>query len=63
MKAFCEGCRDYNEYQIRKIDRIKEIKGAVIQFKEKIAYCSECDNEIFVSELRDKNLSTIEDEI
>jgi len=39
MKAFCEGCRDYNEYQIRKIDRIKEIKGAVIQFKEKIAYC------------------------
>ena len=63
MKAFCEECREYNEYQIRELDRIKEIKGSVIHFKEKVAYCLECDNEIFVSELRDENIDTIEDKI
>ena len=62
MKGFCEDCREYNEYQIREIDRVNEIKGSVIHFKEKVAYCLECGNEIFVSELRDKNLATIEDE-
>lgn len=56
MKAFCEECRDYVVYQIKEIERSKEIKGRWINFKEKIAYCSECGNDIFVSELRDENL-------
>ncbi|HKK83099.1 MAG TPA: hypothetical protein VJ958_02600 [Atribacterota bacterium] len=63
MNAFCEDCREYNEYQIRELDRIKKIKGVAVHFKEKVAYCLECDNEIFVSELRDENLATIEDKI
>jgi putative zinc finger/helix-turn-helix YgiT family protein len=60
MKAFCEECRDYVEYQIKEIDRTKEIKGRVIHFTEKIAYCSECGGEIFVSELRDENLAALD---
>ncbi len=60
MKAFCEECRDYIAYQIKEIDRTKEVKGRVINFKEKVACCSECSNEIFVSELRDENLATMD---
>lgn len=60
MKAFCEECRDYVEYQIKEIDRTKEIKDRVINFTEKIAYCSECGSEIFVSELRDENLAAMD---
>lgn len=59
MKAFCEDCRDYIDYQIKEIERSKEIKGKYINFKEKIAYCSKCGGEIFVSELRDENLAVM----
>jgi len=62
MKAFCEECRDYANYQIKENERTKEIKDKVIKFKEKIAYCSECGSEIFVSELRDENLVAMDRE-
>lgn len=52
MKAFCEECREYIDYRIDEIERTKEIKGRRINFKEKTAYCSECGNEIFVSDVR-----------
>ena len=60
MRAFCEACRDYVEYQIEEVERTKDIKGRLIKFKEKIAHCSECGNEIFVSELRDQNLTAMD---
>ncbi|MDH8678663.1 DUF4065 domain-containing protein [Fusibacter bizertensis] len=60
MRAFCEECRDYVDYQIDEIERAKDIKSRLINFKEKIAYCSECGNEIFVSDLRDQNLSAMD---
>jgi len=47
-------------YRIEERDRIKEMKNKAINFKEKIAYCSECGNEFFVSELRDENLGAID---
>lgn len=60
MKAFCEECSDYINYRIKENDRTKDIKGKEVEFKEKVAYCSDCGNEIFVSELRDENLATMD---
>ncbi len=60
MRAFCEECRDYMDFRIDEVERAKEIKGSLINFKEKIAYCSECGNEIFVSDLRDQNLAAMD---
>lgn len=56
MKVFCEEFRDYEIYRVEEKNRTKEIRNKVIEFTEKIAYCSACGNEIFVSELRDQNL-------
>ncbi|MBN2259445.1 MAG: DUF4065 domain-containing protein [Clostridiales bacterium] len=60
MRAFCEECREYMDYRIDEIERAKDIKGRHINFKEKIAHCSECGNEIFVSDLRDHNLAAMD---
>ncbi|MCD4714062.1 MAG: DUF4065 domain-containing protein [Clostridiales bacterium] len=60
MKAFCEECRDYEEYRIEENVRTKEIKNKVIHFEEKIAYCSVCGSEIFASELRDANIEAMD---
>lgn len=60
MKAFCEECRDYVDYTIKENDKIKDVKGKGIEFKEKLAYCSECKSELFVSEIRDENLIALD---
>lgn len=60
MKVFCEECREYETYRIEEIERTKEIRNKEISFNEKIAYCSECGSEIFVSELRDENLAAMD---
>lgn len=60
MKAFCEACREYEIYRVEEIKRTKEIRNKEITFIEKIAYCGECDSEIFVSELRDANLDAMD---
>ncbi len=60
MKAFCEECRDYVEYSIKEDDKIKDFKGKIIEYKAKIAYCSECKSELFVSEIRDENLISLD---
>lgn len=61
MQVFCEECRDYISYDIKEINRSKEIKDKKIDFKEKIAYCVKCNSEVFISELRDENLAVLED--
>lgn len=60
MKAFCEECRDYTIYHIEEIERTKDIKNIAVNYVEKRAYCSECKNEMFVSELRDENLKALD---
>src|SRR6056297_940953 len=56
MKGFCEKCRDTVEYDVKMVDKEKDIKGKVIKYVGKAAYCDECGSEIFVSEIRDYNL-------
>lgn len=60
MKVFCEECRDYVGYTIKENDKIKDIKGKAIKYKEKLAYCSECNSELFVSDIRDENLIALD---
>ena len=60
MKAFCEECRDYVTYHVETIDRTKQIKGRSVNFSEQVAYCNTCKSELFVSQLRDQNLSALD---
>jgi len=60
MKGFCENCRDTVDYQVKIIDKEKEIKGKTIEYVGKIAYCEECKSEIFVSYIRDYNLKELD---
>lgn len=60
MKRFCENCRDAVEYNVKMVDKEKDIKGKVIKYVAKVAYCEECESEIFVSEIRDYNLKELD---
>lgn len=60
MKGFCEECRDYVDFTIEEVKRNKEIRGKSIEYIAKTAFCSECNSEIFVSELRNQNLEMID---
>lgn len=61
MKGFCEKCHDMVEYSIREVKKQKEIKGRSIEYTAKEAYCNECGNEIFVSDIRDHNLAALDE--
>ncbi|QXM05798.1 type II TA system antitoxin MqsA family protein [Crassaminicella indica] len=60
MKGFCEECRDYVDYTVKEVQKNKEIRGKDIKYTAKVAYCNECQSEIFISELRDKNLESLD---
>jgi len=60
MKGFCENCRDTVDYQVKIIDKEKEIKGKTIEYVGKTAYCEACKSEIFVSDIRDFNLKALD---
>ena len=60
MKGFCETCRDTVEFTVKEEPKSKSIQGKDITYKAKVAYCDECKKELFVSELRDYNLKTLD---
>ncbi|VDN46197.1 conserved protein of unknown function [Petrocella atlantisensis] len=60
MNGFCEKCRDTVDYNVKMIDKKKEIKGKMILYVGKEAYCAECKEEIFVPEVRDYNLRELD---
>ncbi len=61
MLKFCVECRDMVEYYIEEEVMTKNIKGKEIKYVGKIAFCSECKNEIFVAEIRDYNLMKLDE--
>lgn len=61
MKGFCENCRDIVDYSVKMADKEKTIKGKTIRYVGKEAYCEECNEEIFVGEIRDYNLMQLDD--
>lgn len=60
MKIFCESCHDMTDYQIKDEKMHKEIKGKLIDFIGKKAFCLECYEELFVEELHDFNLEQLD---
>lgn len=60
MKGFCEECRDRVLYNVKMVDKEKEIKGKMLKYIGKAAYCDECTKEIFVPEIRDYNLRKLD---
>ncbi|MGO1369095.1 MAG: type II TA system antitoxin MqsA family protein [Senegalia sp. (in: firmicutes)] len=62
MKGFCEKCRDMVDFSIKMENKNKIIKGKKIEYIAKVAYCCECNEEIFVHDIRDYNLKEIDNE-
>jgi putative zinc finger/helix-turn-helix YgiT family protein len=62
MKGFCEKCRDYVPIEIKMAKATKTIRGVDIEYSKKIAYCEHCNEEVFLADLRDENLKSLERE-
>jgi len=60
MKGYCEKCRDTNDFNVKMVDKEKTIKGRLIKYVGKVAYCSECREEVFSPEIRDYNLRELD---
>lgn len=60
LKKFCEKCRTMVQFNVQTMDKEKEIRGTVYSYIGKVAYCHECGEEIFVSEIRDYNLKKLD---
>lgn len=60
--AFCEYCMKETKYGINEINKISMIRDEEINYTAKKAMCSECSNEIFVSEICDYNLKSLYEE-
>ena len=45
-KTICVQCREYVEYEIEEVEQRTLIKKEEIIYKEKIAYCKECKEEV-----------------
>jgi len=54
-QAICVKCRKFVKYVIRKTDDAFTVKGELVKYKKKIAYCKECGEEVWVAEVDDYN--------
>jgi len=60
--TFCEYCMSENEYKVIEAKKISILKDEEICHKSKEALCSNCGNEIFVSDICDYNMKTLYEE-
>lgn len=60
MQRFCEECHDLVNFTERLEPKEKVIKGKLINYLGKEAYCNVCESKIFVSEIRDYNLEQLD---
>ncbi|MDF2685095.1 MAG: putative zinc finger/helix-turn-helix protein YgiT family [Clostridia bacterium] len=56
----CEECRKFVEATLMEKEMEKEIRGKQIKYIGKAAYCNECGNELFDSEINDYNLEQMD---
>lgn len=61
-EAFCEHCRKDVLYTEKYQFMSAELKGETYSYNGKIAICDECNNEVFVNEVNDYNLSQLYNE-
>jgi len=57
MKEYCYSCDADVEFRIEESLITTEIKDMVFSYVAKIAYCNDCGEEIYISELSDDNVS------
>lgn len=61
MITFCEKCREMVPYKTRKVAREQDLKGKKYHFVAIEPYCPVCNSLLFVHELRDENLKSLEE--
>ena len=59
MHLFCPECRESVEYEVKENMETKNVRGLKFEYTNKAAYCRNCGEEIFVSELHEQNLKRI----
>lgn len=61
-KVFCEECRSDVGFIVNDKQMVGTIKGETYNYIGKIAYCIDCESEIYVDEVNDFNLKALYDE-
>lgn len=61
-KVFCEECRRDVEFIVNDKQMTGTIKGETYNYIGKMAYCIDCESEIYVDEVNDFNLKALYDE-
>ena len=61
-KVFCEECRNDVNYVIEETQMVGTIKGEEYQYKGKVAYCVDCQCEVYITAVHDYNLKALYDE-
>lgn len=60
MKSFCERCNELVDYKEVVVDKRRTVKGRIINYIGKSAFCSKCDKELPVPDIREYNLKALD---
>lgn len=55
-KSLCIKCGDFVSYRVKESESKETIKGEVIEYREKVAYCKNCGAELWVKEVEHDNV-------
>lgn len=58
-KIMCEHCRQMVEYTVLERENTIDINHKDIHYIEEYAVCNECNKEIYIGEIHDKNLKKV----
>ena len=61
METFCINCGGERQYTVKSNRRELTIRGIKFSFVEHIAYCTDCNEEVYVPEINDENVQAKED--
>jgi len=59
--TFCESCRNDEPYYLKTIAMKGTLKGEEYEYTGKQAFCTVCNNEVYVAEIEDANLKSLYD--
>ncbi|MDI0267224.1 DUF4065 domain-containing protein [Clostridioides difficile] len=58
-KTFCEFCLYDVTYTVKSKEEIKKVRGKEVKYQKKEAFCEECGEMVYVSEINDENLKSL----
>lgn len=56
---FCEVCLDDKHYIVKEEEKVDYARGKEIKYIHKSAYCTDCNNPMYIPELNDENLENL----